>query len=63
MVVLVNVGVGGDGDGVMECNLDAVVRSLCNCSSRSLSLMGWKEAGQCFLKTFENETESIRDDS
>ena len=40
MVVLVNVGVGGDGDSVMECNLDAVVRSLCNCSSRSLSLMG-----------------------
>ena len=49
MVVLVNVGVGGDGDSVMECNLDAVVRSLCNCSSRSLSLTGWKEAGQYFL--------------
>ena len=61
VVVLVNVG--GDGDSVMECNLDAVVRSLCNCSSRSLSLMGWKEAGQCFLKTCEKETGSIRDDS
>ena len=60
-MVLVNVGGGGDGDSVMECNLDAVVRSLCNCSSRSLSLIGWKEAGQYLLKTYE--TGSIRDDS